>query len=298
MFLLAFGDQSVFSQSDSIRVNTDLVIIPVTVIDRDGRFLGNLAKENFNVEEQGIPQQIDFFETVKIPFTVSLLLDVSGTMLNHDTALAKAASAFVKALRPDDSIVAAAFAYERYPLISLTKVSDLKTGLKLTMRPLDPGTLVFDAVRSAAKELQKVRGRKALILFSDGVGEEKFATAKNTLRDAVEGEIIIYTIQFPLPSNPPFTEEKKLDAARAKASNYMTALAEVTGGRHFFVNDLGDLEMTFREVADELGSQYRLGYYPTVDGRDGERRRITVKVNVPNVAVRSRNEVIYKKSKK
>ena len=83
-----------------------------------------------------------------------------------------------------------------------------------------------------------------------------------------------------------------------KVNAYMIGLADRTGGRNFQVDQINDLESAFSSVAGELGEQYLIGYSPTKEGKDGERRRITVKVNIPNVAVRSRNEVIYKKPKK
>ena len=184
-------------------------------------------------------------------------------------------------------------------VLPATKVRDVKTGINLKTKVREGDTIIYDAVDSAIKKMKKIMGRRAIVLFSDGEGVG-IKSREDNLRDAMEQEASIYTIKFgTYASEPPKWANRKYYFERIEEiESYMRDLAGSTGGRPYHAEQIADLNETFRKVAEELGRQYTLGYYPTVDGKDGERRKITVKVNVPNVAVRSRNEVIYKKSKK
>ena len=282
---------------DVVRIDTDLILIPVTVFDRDGRYLTGLTKDDFQIFEEGVRQDIAFFAPVEKPITVLLLLDVSSSMTQDLGAVAKASSVFVSKLRPDDQLAAATFSWNVEFLFAPTKLKELKKVIKLRASPFDPETLVYDAVEAAMKKLKKVRGRKAIVLFSDGMSKGLSASAKSNLRDAEEQETIFYNVQYGTTRPTPFADPVKLKNWIETATSYMSGMAETTGGRHFLIEDIADLESTFELIVNELGKQYSLGYYPGSVGKNGERRKIKVKVNVPNAVVRSRNEVIYKKSK-
>ena len=288
-----------WGQDDVIRIDTDLVTIPVTVLDRDGRYISKLAIGDFHIYENGVEQEVSLFSSVETPITVMLLLDVSSSITNAQTReMVRAANILIQKLRPEDHLIAATYSYHVYPVVNATKIKDLKTSIKIELQPLDAQTLVYDAVEYALKKMRKIKGRKALIIFGDGADSGLSASFKSTISDAEEQEALIYTAQIRDYPNPPYTDPKKWAKSVETATDYMKALAQKTGGRHFMIDDIADLHNTFGEIADELRQQYNLGYYSNQPGKDGERRRITVKVNVPNVAVRSRNEVIYKKSKK
>ena len=145
----------------------------------------------------------------------------------------------------------------------------------------------------AQKMMKKIRGRKAIILFSDGRGSGLNASAKSNLRDAEEQEVLIYTVQFGAFSLPsPYVDEKRFFKWREIANSYMRDLARKTGGRHYQIENITDLGNTFGEIADELGRQYSLGYYPKTEGKKGERRQIKVKVRQPNLSVRARDSYV------
>ena len=301
---LAILAPATFGQDEPIRVATDLVTIPLSVIDREGRYVGSLKPKDFRIFENGEEQEVVHFTAAEEPVTVLILLDRSGSMGLYFGQMANAASVFVKQLRPNDQLLAATFADDVDELFGITKVSEAPKAVKLRNRPGDHTTMIYDAVQYALKKVKKIRGRKAVLLFSDGAGDGVFTTAKKNLREAEESEALIYTVQFDtFPKTVPRyrgsgLSEKVWRESIEEANAYMRDLARVTGGRAYKIENISSLEETFRSVADELNSQYTLGYYPHKVGNDGERRKITVKVNVPNVAVRSRNEVIYKKSKK
>ena len=300
LFIILGYQNLIYAQDDLIRIDSNLVTVPVTVLDRDGRYATNLKKENFQVFEDGVEQETAFFETTEQPFTVLLLLDTSGSMSNNMAELANTASIFVKQLRPDDQLLAASFTDEIDVLFQITKVKDLRKAIKLRRKPRDGNTIIYDAVKFAQKKLKKISGRKAIILFSDGQGSGFDASAKDNLRDAEEQETLIYTVQFkPFFSEPPsYVNKKEFYKSIAEANDYMRDLAKVTGGRNYRIENIGDLGKTFSQIAEELGQQYSLGYYPKQSGKNGERRQIKVKVNQPNLAVRARDSYIVGASEK
>ncbi|HQY66680.1 MAG TPA: VWA domain-containing protein [Pyrinomonadaceae bacterium] len=281
-------------------MDTNLVTIPVTVLDRDGRYIADLTDKDFEIYENGIKQKNEFFASTEEPITVMLLLDASSSITYGQTAgMAKAVNEFVNMLRPDDQLIAASFAYRVYPILDATKIKDLKKNFRIHYQQFDPQTLIYDAVAFAQKKLKKVKGRKALIIFGDGNDDSGLsASFKSTIRAAEEQEAIIYAAQMRDYPNPPFTDPKKFAKSVEIATRYMEGLAAKTGGRHYIFDDIADLSETFTKITNELRQTYTLGYYASESGKDGERRKITVKVNIPNVAVRSRNEVIFKKPKK
>lgn len=289
--------KTAYAQDEIIRVDTNLVTVPVTVLDRDGRYVSNLKKEDFQIFENSVEQEIDLFETVEHPITVLLLLDISGSMTPHLTELTKAANAFARQLRPNDQITAATFADNFYLLFKPTKVIDLRKGIKIQQRMGDSYTRLYDAVHDALKMMKKIRGRKAIVLFSDGGGDGTFASVKDNFRNAEEGESLIYSIQFDnfLTVPPSHANKEEFYKAIEEAKNYMQDLAKITGGRLYQIKDIVDLEKTFGLITDELRQQYNLGYYPITEGKKGERRQIKVKVKIPNLAVRARESYVINK---
>lgn len=301
LFLILFTfPKNNYAQEDIIRVNTDLVLIPVTVVDRNSRYITDLKKENFQIYEDGVEQEISSFESIEQPFTVFLLLDRSGSMSNHMEDLTLAANTFFSQLRPNDQIITATFADNVDLILKSTKVKDLKKVVKIRQRRGDSYTRLYDAVDYALKKMKKIRGRKVIILFSDGYGDGIFSSFEDNIRDVEENEAIFYTIQFnTFPKIAPdyVTDKKKYQKRIEIADNYMRDLAQITGGRSFSIENITNLEKTFAQVAKELGQQYSLGYYPKQSGKVGERRQIKVKVNLPNVAVRARDSYFIGTSK-
>jgi VWFA-related protein len=289
-----------YAQEDVIRIDTNLVAIPATVLDRDGRYAAGLKKEDFQIFENGIEQDIALFEPTDQPVTVFMLLDVSGSMSYHLLEMANASSVLIKQLRPDDQFLAAGFGEDIKMLFQATKVKDLPKGVKLQPMSTFIDTMVYDAVEFALKKTKKIRGRKAIILFSDGVGSGLSASAKSNLRDAEEHEAVIYTVQFAFspPTPPRYINKKRFQKWSEKATGYLQQLAEKTGGRHYLIEDISDLGKTFGAIADELGRQYSLGYYPKIEAKEKrEVRQIKVKLKQPNLVVRARESYVIEPNK-
>jgi Ca-activated chloride channel family protein len=300
LFISIIFSKTIYAQDEIIRIDTNLVTVPVTVLDREGRYVTNLKKEDFQIFEDGVEQQVALFEPIEQPFTVLLILDISGSMTNYIAELTQAANAFVRQLHPDDQVAAATFADNLYVLFKPIKVSNLRKNIKIQRRSGDRFTNLYDAVHDALKLTKKIRGRKAIVLFSDGAGDGTFASAKDNFRNAEESETLIYTIQFKYFQTVPHpdTNKKMFYKIIESNNNYMQGLAQISGGRPYQIEKIADLEKTFHSIAEELRQQYSLGYYPKQTSTDGERRQIKVRVNVPNVAVRARNSYIVDSSKK
>lgn len=292
---------SMQSQADIVHLEANLVTVPTTVMDSDGRYITSLRREDFQIFEDGVEQQVSFFAPVEQPFTILFLLDTSSSMTPHAAGVVQAANAFLSQLRPDDQLIAASF-YKEMDVLFQTRVSELHKSIKLKFRQdSDCSTMIYDVVDSALKRMRKINGRKAIVLFSDGAGDGVFASAKGNLRDAEEADVLIYTAQFGTFSAEPPRHGVSREAyfKRIEEINgYMRDLAQKTGGRHYQVENVSDLGKTFGLVADELRRQYSLGYYPTKRLEAGQRRRIKVKVRLPNLAVRARDSYIIKPSQK
>lgn len=276
-----------------VRIDANLVTIPAQVMDRNGRFITNLQKEDFRIFEDGVEQDVSFFSPVEERFTILFLMDVSGGMHPHLAKLASAGNAFLGQLRPDDNLIVISFCDEMKTQAELGPVKETRGVRKIKLRVCGRRTLIYDAVHHALKRMRKAPGRKAVILFSDGVSSKGDATAESTLREAEEQEALFYTVQFGadfFASTSP--GGRSSGYVVQSATEYMAGIAQKTGGRHYRVEDISDLNKTFGEVADELRRQYSLGYYPKIPLTQGQRRQIRVTVRRPNLAVRARDSYL------
>ena len=302
-----------------VRVDTTLVTVPVSVMDRDGRYIYDLRKEDFRLFEDGVEQDVAFFESVEKPFTVVLMLDTSSsTWLKHEQ-IKRAAAAFIDQLRPDDRVMIVSFASGL--TVECEPTSDR---LKLTEAIQRVGrgfnTKLYDAVAWVMKErISLLRGRKAVVLLTDGVdAKSKHATYESNLHAAEELDALIYPVEYdtyedqailsggrsnspastpaglpsiisrlPLPGSAPQGGGNAARVAYARADEYLRLLAEKSGGRFYQAReDAHQIERAFGQIAQELRHQYSLGYYPKLQAKG--MRRISVRVNRPNLAVRAR----------
>ena len=184
-------------QNDVLRVNTTLVTIPVSVMDRDGRYAPNLRKEDFRLWEDGIEQQVAFFATVDKPFSVVLMIDTSGSTRFKLDEIQDAAITFVNQLQQGDRVMVITFDDKIRVLSDFTSDRNrLRDAIHQT-RPGE-GTKLYEAVDMVINQkLESVQGKKAIVLFTDGVDTtSKHATYESTVRDAEELDALIYPVQF------------------------------------------------------------------------------------------------------
>jgi Ca-activated chloride channel family protein len=293
-------------EDDVVRVSTSLVTVPVSVTDRQGRFVPDLAREQFKLFEDGVEQDIAFFEPADKPFTVALLLDTSESTRFKLRDIQAAAIAFLDQLRPEDRVTVIAF--DKFVHVLSEPTSD-REHLRAAILRAQPGgsTSVYDAVEMAARErLRKISGRKAIVLFTDGVDtSSRGATYESSLHDAEELDALVYAIRYDTYSDAARTtttdassvgragvlvtaKGELLSVAYNRAGIYLNLLADKTGGRLFYADTPDNLSRTFARVAAELREQYSLGYYPKRPADSTGERHIRVRVSAKDLAVRAR----------
>ncbi|MBX7061446.1 MAG: VWA domain-containing protein [Pyrinomonadaceae bacterium] len=320
---------------DVIRVETNLVQVPVVVLDRDGRYLPDLVKEDFTVFEEDKPQHIERFTEVDEPVTVYLMLDTSGSMARFMKDLARSAGVFINQLRPDDHLILGIFADSQAMLVKNEKISKLlEENRTIAIRPLQSqATYVYDAVEDAINYMAAIKGRKAIVLFTDALSENRMASARENFRDAEEQDALIYTVRYgDLTLRPDWVAAretqrtkhytpldqtevrdivpswdiaatgngkltvKELEAKTKRVKGYMDSLAAKTGGRSFEIDKIENLSEVFRHITLELRRTYTLSYYSNSDSGP-ERRKLEVKVNIPDAVVRAKREIVIHQAK-
>jgi Ca-activated chloride channel homolog len=324
------GEEEV-GEGDVLRVETSLVTVPVSVLDRQGRFVPNLKREDFHVFENGVEQSIAYFEPAEKPFTVALVLDTSASTHFHLQDIREAAIAFAKQLRPQDRVLIVSFNDEVLLLTEATNDMNLIETVIEENANTGSSTRLYDAVDLTIRErLNKFKGRKAIVLFTDGVDtSSQQATYQTTLREVEELDALIYPIQYDtsdylnamqgagngtvtvttttrglfgtsttkqtysVPVNNGVAIPGTTKADYDRADRYLHALADKTGGRLYQANDTKQLADAFTRIAEELRRQYSLGYYPkTGTAENSDRRQIRVKVRQPNLAVKARDSYV------
>jgi Ca-activated chloride channel homolog len=184
-------------ENDVVRVNTTLVTIPVSVMDREGRYAPNLRKEDFRLWEDGVEQQIALFATVDKPFSLVLMIDTSSSTRFQLEEIQDAAIAFVNQLQPADRVMVVTFDDNIRVLAEFTSDrAQLRDAILRTRH--GQGTRLYDAVDMIINQkLEGVQGRKAVVLFTDGVDTtSKHATYESTVRDAEELDALIFPVQY------------------------------------------------------------------------------------------------------
>jgi Ca-activated chloride channel homolog len=317
---------------DIIRVNTTLVTLPVSVMDRDGRYVPNLSKEDFRIWEDGVEQQVAFFASVEKPFSVVLMLDTSPSTQFRLEDIQDAAITFVNQLRPDDKVMVVSFNDEIKILSELTNDrSKLRRAIERAYT--GDGTRLYDAVELVMnQQLSRMSGRKAIVLFTDGVDTtSRRANYQSTVMHAQELDALIYPVQYNTASDvanglPPVGQipdvwgrilggifgggrrnnrrgggggwpSRGPQSDYDLADQYLRELAISTGGRGYQADSLQNMAFAFANVAEELRRQYSIGYYPKRSPQAGQRREIRVRTNQPNLAVRTRDSYIFSSSK-
>src|SRR4051794_16041914 len=182
---------------DIIKVDTTLVTIPVSVMDRDGRYVPNLQKEEFRIWEDGVEQEVAFFQSVDKPFSVVLMLDTSPSTQFRLEDIQDAAISFVNQLRPDDKVMVVSF-NDNIKILSEFTTDRGKLRRAIERARTDDGTRLYDAVDMVInQQLSRVQGRKAIVLFTDGVDTtSRRASFESNMMDAQELDALIYPVQY------------------------------------------------------------------------------------------------------
>ena len=291
---------------DTVRFNSEvrLVQLSASVVDDQGRPVPGLARENFEVQEDGVAQEIGIVQDNEAEFNLILLLDCSTSTLVDRKSVLEAAKQFVLAARPTDQVgiyvLSDAYVQVVSPLTA-DRAALLRTIEQIPR--LSGGTPLYDAITlSYAQELARRRWeRNALVVISDGMDNDllprrsrsvpSVVPFEDLLRAASEINSAIYPI-FLEPDEPGVRVERSWRERQRQSTDQargrMQQLAERTGGRLFRANSIRDLDAVYEQVAEELRSIYTLGYYPSNQEFDGEWRRIRVNLKGHDARVRTR----------
>lgn len=271
----------VFAQDEDeiIKVDSSLVLLNATVTDSKGKPILNLKTNQFTIFEDGRQQEISLFETQATPFAAVILIDTSGSMEQRVSMARAAAIRFLDGLRPDDMVSIYNFDSKVTLVQDFSNSRDLAdTVYNLKAKGM---TALNDAIYKAAQELsQRSEKRRAIIVLSDGADTQSRYSSDKALKAALAAGATIYTVDM--------SGSDTGAAARMQNQGALKNFAEKSGGK--FVATPGGIAMreAFKNIVEELGIQYTLGYQPTNVSKDGKWRAIEVKIAQPDAQIRTR----------
>ena len=269
---LIIGAAELVEAQFATRVNQ--VEVYASVTDASGRAVKDLPRDAFTILEDGKPQEIGTFVAGEFPAAVALAVDRSASMAGKPLTMARTAGrAFVGSLKPTDRAMLIGISTEVETLAPLSVDRD---AVYKALDDLDPWgtTSLHDALIRSLDLLEQETGRRAIVVLSDGQDRDSKATAAAVLDRARRSDVLIYPIAIGKKRPPLFAE-----------------LAAASGGRSFHLKDPNELAPTLKTIAEDLRSQYLIGYAPAEawPTDETEWRSITVKVNRPDLKVRARN---------
>ena len=271
------GEKAESRPQSNIRVDSTLVLIPVTVTDPLNRFVTGLEKENFKLTEDKLPQDITQFSSEDAPLSVGVVFDCSGSMGHKLDKSRQAVAQFFKLSNPDDEFFLVQFNDSASLIQPFTRnLEEIQNKLAFTQSK--GRTALLDAVYMAMHEMKKAKNpRKALLLISDG-GDNSSRYSESEIKALVkEADVQVYAIGiYESAGGRNRTPEETSGPA------LLTEIAEQTGGRQYQVDNLNELPDVAAKIGVELRNQYILGYSPKNLTRDGKYRKIQVKLVQPH----------------
>lgn len=312
---LASWHEAVAQEDDVVKIESNLVQLNVGVVDRKGNSILNLSRDDFAVYEDGVRQQIVNFEPTQAPFSLVLLLDMSGSTSSFRSTLKQAALRFIDALAPEDRVAVISFNEKVTPLAAFTS-DRKKIAWAIERAEGKGGTEFYKALSVALNELAKEKSRrKAIVVMTDGLDTETRSMDRTSSANAQTDTEAVASIKpeasprlnsvlnaadklgvtiYPLalPSGDPKRlplQSPQITAIYTAARARMQTLADRTGGRLNEINHLEDLGRLYAEVAAELRTLYTVSYQPPgTKPRDGRWRSIRIEVSRPEFIARTR----------
>jgi Ca-activated chloride channel family protein len=271
----------------AFRTSVDIVSLNVTVTKGDQHYVKDLEEYDFNVFEDGTKQNIAFFTRKQLPVALALLLDTSASMEEKLNTAQQAAIGFAYQLQEED--LAAIIDFDNRIEI-LQKFTNQRTDLEQAIRRTSVGgsTSLYNAIYISLKELKKIQinssdeiRRQAIIVLSDGEDTSSLVSFEEVLELAKRSETAIYTIGLR-------AKETRSSGNFRESDFVLRQLAHETGGRAIFPNRVEDLAEVYAQIAEELSSQYTIGYVSDNQRRDGNWRRVVVQVGRQNTLTRTK----------
>jgi len=271
------GDQNNADKNDAFTISTDveLVLLDVSVKDSKGGYVSDLEKDNFSIEEDGIPQKITSFTNKEVPVEAGLVFDASGSMRTKRDQVNLAGLAFVDASNPLDQIFVMDFNDTvRSGLPDDVPFTDSVEILRAAFakHPTEGRTALYDAIGDSLKHLEMgQRAKKTLVVVSDGGDNASRLSADETMRRIEQSKATIYTVGIFDPDDPD------------RNPGVLKRIASVSGGECFILNDLSDIIGTGKKIAKDIRNRYTIGYIPEhkTNGPKSGLRKIRVTANAP-----------------
>jgi len=266
---------AVVSRPD-IRVDSNLVLIPVTVMDPMNRFVTGLEKENFRIFENNREQAIAQFSSEDAPLSVGVIFDCSGSMGQKLQKSRQAVAQFFKMANPEDEFFLVTFSSDTKLVQPFTaNLEEIQNRLAFTQSKGE--TALLDAVYLGLHEMKKARNaRKALLLITDG-GDNNSRYTQTEVKNLVrEADVQIYAMGI-YEAGP----QRGRTPEEAAGPGLLTEIAEQTGGRQYPVENMNEMADIAAKIGTELRNQYLIGFRPENQERDGKYRKVTVKLIQP-----------------
>jgi Ca-activated chloride channel family protein len=305
---------------ETIRVETDLIIVPTRISDQSGKSIADLKRQEFKIYENGVEQEIAYFAAENQPITVALVLDMSYSTVFKLNEIQYAAYEFINQLKPEDKVMIVSFDEKPHVLCEATNNREaLKLAIDATS--VSSGTGLYKTLNLVLNEkLSQVSGRKAIVLLSDGVDTTSGKpTSSELLNSIAETDVMVYPIQYDTYEDvqktrknasevryddndrPYVVQRPKIKGERVEdyktADEFLKTISEQTGGSVYKVSDTYNLSSAFARIADELRRVYALGYYPSTERKVGVRYAIKVRVYRPNLVIRARSSYIFNQNR-
>jgi Ca-activated chloride channel family protein len=257
----------------TFKADTNWVILPVSVSDKNGKLITDLQQKSFKVFENGIEQPIKLFRHEDVPISLGIIVDNSGSMKEKRQKVEIASVDLVKASNPHDEVFIVNFNDEAYLDVEFTNdIKKMEEGIaRIDSRG---GTAMRDAISKSIDYLKDKgkRQKKVLLVITDGNDNASSISLEKLVNRSQQSEVLIYAIGL-------LNEEERHEARIAKRA--LDSLAQESGGLTFYPKSLAEVDQLTLQVAHELRNQYTIAYSPTVQQMDGSFRQIKVTVNGP-----------------
>jgi Ca-activated chloride channel family protein len=274
----AQADEQTVDKDGVFKVDTDLVLLDVKVVDQNNTPIMDLKKDDFSVYEDKVKQTVDNVSREEVPVSFGLVIDTSGSMKAKLQTVSDASVSLIKQMRMDDEAFVASFKAEPELVQDFTTdrreledaISELYTS---------GGTALLDAIIATADYAQEKgkQRRKALVVISDGLEKNSSVKEKEVMEAIKEDEVQVYLVGFIDEEN----EEKSLfgKSSAKKAKELLSRIADDSGGHAYFPKDISEIPAIAAQIAKDLRTQYVVSYYPSNEKRDGTFRNVQVSVN-------------------
>ena len=278
-------------ENEAIKVETKLVNLNVRILTRDAKVPAglNLSKNDFQVLEDGVDQEISFFTTTEESFDLVLILDFSGSTREKRGLIKKAAQRFVEVARPNDRIAIVAFATE-IKLVSALTTDKAALAQRIDGIDLEGSSPIWDSLKFAYDNILKkesVGRRSAVVIMTDGLDNSRDITFADAMEIVRHGDSTIFSVY--LNTNGGGYGSGWLDRMAKRSLEFMSMLAEESGGQLYKAKGINDLNGIYEQVVNDLGKVFSIGFEPKNEKRDGSWRDVTVKIKTqPNLVAKTR----------